>query len=172
MPGEKLAYSKQEPEFLRKLREQHGGPRNNVQIARPKKDRLKTGHDDEDDPVIVDEAGENVEKAEWEEMLEREKDGNEQEKRDDLQPDSGMIENLHGKEPAKDLSTAGIGVGKKRKAVKVVGGEDDGVPSGNKPAATDAEHDVNAEKDAKESQASSKAKKKAKKIKLSFDEGE
>src|SRR3978361_481851 len=63
-----LQYDKREPAFLRKLKGEFGGldGRHNVQIARPKKDRLKTGDDDEDEPVIVDELGERIEKAEFE----------------------------------------------------------------------------------------------------------
>ena len=70
-----LSYNKEDPSFLRKLKAEHGGDRSNVQIARPKKDRLKTGDDDEDEPTMVDEHGENLGKEEWEKMLKDEKDG-------------------------------------------------------------------------------------------------
>src|SRR3978361_1484798 len=66
-----LQYDKREPAFLRKLKGEFGGldGRHNVQIARPKKDRLKTGDDDEDEPVILDEQGERIEKEEVDRRL-------------------------------------------------------------------------------------------------------
>lgn len=175
MPGEKLEFQKQEPAFLRKLREQHGGPRNNVQIARPKKDRLRTGEDGEDDPVIVDEAGEDVAKEDWEERLRREKDG----------PAEMKDESTVGAADAKSAVEAGLGrekqkeaeIGaiKKRKAGKVIAedeaeqdGHDDGTKTKSKSKTGPDFDDLNSAAEG----VTKKPKKKAKKIKLSFDEPE
>lgn len=173
MPGDKLEFQKQEPAFLRRLREQHGGPRNNVQIARPKKDRLRTGEDGEDDPVIVDETGEDVAKEEWEERLKREKDG--------VTGQTGETAGLDGKEtPHADgaharekQKTAEIGAAKKRKAVKVIAEEE--LNEGGK-ATMDSNpesqrKDNTAEKSTNDVRSRPKAAKR-KKIALSFDEPE
>lgn len=175
MPGEKLEFTKQEPAFLRKLREQHGGPRNNVQAPRPKKDRLRTGDDDEDEPVILDESGENVAKEDWEGMLKREKDG---------EAADGVNEGDEGSEQKAGESTtnsanagvreaqkvAEIGAAKKRKVGKVIGeqeGEDD---SSGKRTSDAAKSTSEQSSKPQTGSITAKAKKKAKKIKLSFDE--
>jgi hypothetical protein len=172
MPGEKLAYTKQEPAFLRRLRSQHGGPRNNVQFARPNKARLKTGDDDgEDDPVIVDEAGEDVSRDEWERRV----NAGDDEGSGDVEGE-GLGE-LGGRSAVeaetKTQKVAEIGGVKKRKVAKVVGeGEEDGELSGSKGREEDrlegdGGQDATGKKDGSKS---TKSKKKAKKIKLSFDE--
>ena len=178
MPGEKLAYNKQEPSFLRKLREEHGGPRNNVQISRPKKDRLRTGDEGEDDPVILDEAGENVAKEEWEGMLNREKEAStlgtvaETESKDELRRAEAEGESAREKQKVSQ-----IGSTKKRKAGKVISrGEDaEHETKGDKAKLKEDKKAHSDELTSKESQPAippSKTTKKAKKIKLSFDEAD
>lgn len=178
-----LHYDKQEPAFLRRLKGQIGGDdgRHNVQIARPKRDRLKTA-DEDDDPVIVDEQGETVGKEEYERRLKGE------DADATATADSEASTKGSGAQTAQDAGQAdrqkvtGIGdsKAKKRKVGKIVGGdEQDEVsePSGAKrPEAEEAEK---AEKGGAPSTSSEKVKgqdapvpkkKKAKKIKLSFDE--
>ena len=172
MPSQKLEYEKQEPAFLRKLREQHGGPRNNVQFARPKKERLRTGDEGEDDPVIVDETGEDVAKDVWEERLRKEKEG--------ISGGDGQEVDESDKQPAalnhdttrEKQKTAEIGAAKKRKVAKVIADEES---SKNTEVIESSATSVKTGADTvktgtKEIQA--KPKKKAKKIKLSFDDPE
>jgi Domain of unknown function (DUF4604) len=165
-----LSYNKQEPSFLRKLREEHGGVRNNVQIARPKKDRLKTGDADEDEPTMVDEHGESLGKNEWEEMLRKEREGGKDEAGGNGEVKaSGKEESQDGGEkdrPREKQQMAEIGASKKRKGVRVVDEEKvaDEARAESKPAITkglESEHQPKVPKIPK---------KKAKKIKLSFDE--
>ena len=174
MPGEKLEYEKQEPSFLRKLREEHSGPRNNVQFARPKKDRLRTGDEGEDDPVIVDEAGEDVAKDVWEERLRRDKEGASGGDGDGQGPDEkGKQSTISDHDATRDKQKiAEIGAAKKRKAGKVIADEESSKDTGGKKSSTTS---LNLEertgtKAAGDIQA--KPKKKAKKIKLSFDDPE
>ncbi|EXJ78829.1 hypothetical protein A1O1_09231 [Capronia coronata CBS 617.96] len=180
-----LEYNKQEPAFLRKLRGEFGGldGRHNIQIARPKKDRLKTG-DDDDDPVILDEQGERVDKAEFERRM----------KEDEVEKELAGEVNGEGEPEAQGeaerqkaterqrVTEIGAATGpKKRKAVKVVGeyGEDgEGDSNENHSDDNSGSHSKQvAHKKAEESEAkptkkkdSVTAKKKAKKIKLSFDD--
>ena len=158
-----LTYNKQEPSFLRKLKEEHAGVRNNVQFARPRKDRLKAGDADEDEPTIVDESGERLGKEEWEEMLRKEKDGGGDRKAEAVVEEGKEQEDSKGVADREKQQIAEIGAGKKRKAVKVVGEEDKG-----KEPATKMKGTEDRKSDAKD--ASKAPKKKAKKIKLSFDE--
>jgi len=169
-----LHYDKQEPSFLRKLKGEFGGfdGRHNVQIARPKKDRLKTGDDDEDDPVIVDEQGERVEKAEYERRV---REGDEAEKQNGKDP----VKDDEGQKPDEDQSerqkVAEIGSTanlKKRKAARVVGGDDE-----DREDKADEDSKQKSRKEDDQSQGSSRkkkdpgaAKKKGKNIKLSFDD--
>ncbi|KPI35510.1 uncharacterized protein AB675_11013 [Cyphellophora attinorum] len=169
MPSQKLEFTKQEPSFLRRLREEHGGPRNNVQAPRPKKDRLRTGDDDEDEPVIVDESGENVvAKEEWEGMLKREKEGVEAEAgRDD---DVEKADEAVASAMAKEVQKAEIGTTKKRKVVKVIGQEE---PADTPKSKRDDQSATTTSDGTDKAQAvpePSKPRKKAKKIKLSFDD--
>ena len=169
-----LHYDKQEPAFLRKLKGEFGNldGRHNVQIARPKKDRLKTGDDDEDEPVIVDEQGERIEKAEFERRV----------KGEDEVDKPGTTEDSHVSKAEEAESTkhierqkvSEIGNAKKRKVVKVVGEEEEGDRS--KPNNSQQQPGESSKDSADQAVAAKKdnpvPKKKAKKIKLSFDEPE
>jgi hypothetical protein len=177
-----LEYNKQEPAFLRKLRGEYGGldGRHNVQIARPKKDRLKTGDDGEDDPVIVDEEGETVDKAEFERRM---KQG------EDQQPDGSAADDGEGitnrttegehegqstEERQKVTEIGGSSMhAKKRKIGKVVGREgEEGYDQKDPVEIKSTNQKEKADNDSKTSRKNGPAvpKKKGKKIKLSFDE--
>ncbi|KAJ9613574.1 hypothetical protein H2200_003516 [Cladophialophora chaetospira] len=169
-----LHYDKQEPAFLRKLKGEFGNldGRHNVQIARPKKDRLKTGDEDEDEPVIVDEQGETVEKADFERRAKGEHVVEQPSTTED-----GVGSKAEEGEDAKQIDrqkVTEIGNAKKRKAVKVIAGEeadDRSKPSDSHqqqriPSKDEADKATVAKRDA------TMPKKKAKKIKLSFDEPE
>lgn len=172
MPSEKLEFTKQEPAFLRKLREQHGGPRNNVQTARPKKDRLRTDNVD-DDPVIVDESGENVGKEEWEGMLKREKEGGVEAEKPQEGDGADKVSLAEKERALRDgQKVADIGVTKKRKAVKVIGEDDVDKDADSKVAieSKDTTADEIMASKTKDAATHGKTKKKAKKIKLSFDD--
>lgn len=169
-----LHYDKQEPAFLRKLRGEYGGldGRHNVQIARPKKDRLKTGDGEEDEPVIVDEQGERVEKAEFER---RQREGDEIRKPDDVEEvkdgrEGGADDGQNERQRVTEIGTSAIL--KKRKAGKVVGAEGDDGDDKLGPGAqvTKQQDDGEAEAKAPKKKESGAAKKKGKKIKLSFDD--
>jgi len=168
-----LHYEKQEPAFLRKLRGEHDGERHNVQIARPKKDRLKTT-DEDDGPTIVDESGEVVSREEYEAMTggngagDYSVDGGATGSAKDVIEAEQSAEKEKANERPEKQKVADIGGPRKRKAVKVI-----------------VEDDVDAKivKDEKEaSRGNSKAEnlkngktkpaKRAKKVKLSFGESE
>lgn len=155
-----LAYIKQEPSFLRKLREQHGSDRSNVQIARPKKDRLKTSDGDEDEPTIVDESGETVEKAEWEERLKKEQEGpGADQKAGNGDGDDGYVKSLETNTDGREKQQiADLGATKKRKVGRVIGSEGEGGAM------------VSDDKKVEKKTTSTTIKKRPKKIKLSFDE--
>jgi hypothetical protein len=171
-----LEYNKQEPAFLRRLKGEFGGldGRHNVQIARPKKDRLKTGDDDEDDPVIVDEQGERIEKAEFERRLKGEDEGDElatTENARDSEPEPGEDAKQAERQRVTEIGSAANA--KKRKAGKLVGGEgenqqresdEDDKQKRLAKGQTDKVHPAR--------KAAAAPKKKGKKIKLSFDEPE
>ncbi|EXJ84108.1 hypothetical protein A1O3_04775 [Capronia epimyces CBS 606.96] len=179
-----LEYNKQEPAFLRKLRGEVGGVdgRHNIQIARPKKDRLKTG-DDDDDPVIVDEQGERVDKEEFERRV---KEGNTATElagteeaaaatETDVKGD-GERERANERQKVTEIGVSGNL--KKRKAGKVVGAEDEAEGEANDGAdstASDAKQIARSKPAQSETKPTKKkesgaAKKKGKKIKLSFDD--
>ena len=168
-----LTYDKTQPAFLQRLKAEYAGDRNNVQFARPNKSRLKTGDADEDEPTIVDEAGEGVSKEEYEGMLKRENGGEADAVegvgvgKDD---DKESQEVVNRKGQARDKQkVAEVGVGKKRKAAKVVGNGDE--VNNYSETATSAKESK--QEDAKKelvSETSSKPKKKSKRIKLSFDD--
>jgi len=169
-----LEYDKHEPAFLRRMRGEYGGldGRHNVQIARPKKDRLKTG-DDDDDPVIVDEQGELVEKSEFERRQKQGEDHDQQPGAEEVKHDGEVTGKEQPSERQKVTEIGSSGTLKKRKAAKVVGAEDDDGDKGAgvtgsklEEAETDGEIKVAKKKDA------GVTKKKGKKIKLSFDEPE
>lgn len=175
-----LEYNKQEPAFLRKLRGEFGGldGRHNVQIARPKKDRLKTG-DVDDDPVIVDEQGELVEKEEFERRMNAGDDATEPAENGKADPGAeaqGDAESQRSTERQKVMEIGAATNLKKRKAVKVVGeeGEDD-VDDGPNNTGSDSKRVIHKKPETSENKATKKkeqgvAKKKGKKIKLSFDD--
>ncbi|KIW86284.1 hypothetical protein Z517_01679 [Fonsecaea pedrosoi CBS 271.37] len=180
-----LQYNKQEPSFLRRLKGEVGGldGRNNVQIPRPKRDRLKTGDDDEDEPVILDERGERVEKAEFERMMKGE-DGtpNPSEAEDAGATGAQLAEHQDGEnhERQKVTEIGSAANAKKRKVGKVVGGEEEREISDDHRTENAKKHkDPPKEKDENPaagkigpSAAKPAAKKKGKKIKLSFDDPE
>ena len=167
-----LTYNKEQPAFLQRLRAQHGGDRSNVQFARPKKDRLKTGDADEDEPTIVDEEGETVAKAEWEERVKTEHDRREADatvKGEDVSNHGSQT--LDSGEVAREKQqVAGIGTGKKRKAAKVVTDDTEGEKdrTADQAIATRKNSENKVTSTVKEPTAMPK--KKGKKIKLSFDE--
>ena len=169
--AKKLEYEKKEPAFLRRLKGEFSGldGRNNVQIVRPKKDRLRTGDDEEDEPVIVDEQGQRIEKAEFE----RRAKGEEEAERPDFTEEekgSASAEKVV-KQTVMEIGTASNV--KKRKAGKIVGGGE-----GNNEGSVDEkieEKTSSREEPDKVPLPKKKVaapKKKAKKIKLSFDEPE
>ena len=160
-----LEYNRQEPSFLRKLKAEHGGDRSNVQFARPKKDRLKTGDDDEDEPTIVDEHGESLGKGEWEQLLKQEKGAAKEGAEEQEAAGEGVWidQDIGGKdgEGREKQQVAEIGANKKRKAVKVFGEE---------TAADRKKVDSNGNEQLHEKPAISTTKNKTKKVKLSFDD--
>jgi hypothetical protein len=174
-----LQYEKQEPAFLRRLKGEYGGldGRHNVQIARPKKDRLKTGDEDEDDPVIVDEQGERIEKDEFERRmrgehgaeLENPESSKSNEKADELALTGKTKEAEAERQKVTEIGGSSS-LAKKRKAAKVVGGDvDDG--NDNARRISKQEESRQAKIDEEPSKKDPTApKKKSKKIKLSFDE--
>ncbi|KIW33462.1 uncharacterized protein PV07_00312 [Cladophialophora immunda] len=171
-----LQYNKQEPTFLRRLKGEVGGldGRHNVQIPRPKKDRLKTGDDDEDEPVILDERGERVEKAEFERMMKGEDETQNPADGEDAGATGTQAEASQGSEQLERQRVTEIGFAanaKKRKAVKVVGGEDEDDRDVNDKA--HKQKDGPRETDEETHTAKTRPappKKKGKKIKLSFDD--
>ena len=168
-----LTYNKEQPAFLQRLRAQHGGDRSNVQFARPKKDRLKTGDADEDEPTIVDEHGETVAKAEWEARLKTEHEDGEKAGTAAVNPSDDVRGNKTAdtaEAVMEKQQLAGNGAGKKRKAAKVVTDEDFDTKDGTAKAATvNGEERTSAHAETIQRPAS-KPKRKGKKIKLSFDE--
>ncbi|KIW64541.1 hypothetical protein PV04_09467 [Phialophora macrospora] len=168
-----LEYNKQEPAFLRKLKGEFSGldGRHNVQIARPKKDRLRTGDDDEDEPVIVDEQGERIEKAEFERRLKGEDDGDTPAAMETA-ADSAEEDVKHS-ERQRVTEIGSSANAKKRKVGKLVGGE-----GGNQQGESDEDDKQKrlaqgkAEKVSPAKKPAAAPKKKGKKIKLSFDEPE
>ncbi|OAP62817.1 hypothetical protein AYL99_02044 [Fonsecaea erecta] len=171
-----LEYNKQEPAFLRRLKGEVGGldGRHNVQLPRPKKDRLKTGDDDEDQPVILDERGERVEKAEFERMMKGGEDTAKPEEGEQGGGTGAQAEGNPGSEHLERQKVTEIGSAtnaKKRKAGKIVGGEDE--DGGDVVDRAPKQKDGTKEKDEKPPAAKTgpvAPKKKGKKIKLSFDD--
>ncbi|PVH89783.1 hypothetical protein DL98DRAFT_508032 [Cadophora sp. DSE1049] len=163
-----LHYDDSLPPFLARLRANNnaGDGRHEFTVARPKKAR--TAEDEaEDEPVYFDEgSGETLTKSEWEAReagLEKEGEGKDGEKAEGGEQIASKGE--AGKESKEKV--AAIGASKKRKAGKVVGGEEeDEAPIAKVPADKKApsQPDKKAEK--------GKAAKKGKKIKLSFGDDE
>jgi Domain of unknown function (DUF4604) len=157
-----LHYDDSLPPFLARLRANNASSdgRHEYHTARPKKPR-NAEEDAEDEPVYFDAGtGETLTKNEWEakeSTLEAEKtegSGNKE--------GAGPGEGTEGKESKQKLTA--IGSSKKRKAGKVVGGNDEEEPAdlGKKPV-----HKPEVKKLEKE-----KSAKKGKKIKLSFGDDE
>ncbi|KAJ5050610.1 uncharacterized protein L3040_002486 [Drepanopeziza brunnea f. sp. 'multigermtubi'] len=165
-----LHYDDTLPPFLARLHANNdaGDGRHEYTVARPKKTR--TAEDEaEDEPVYFDEgSGETLTKSEWEareagEDVERYVEGS---------IEAGKKGGL-GKADIGKEKIAGIGGGKKRKAGKVVGAEDEDDEDGDgyAPEKFYAEKkDATAKTPSTSTKKTEKAKpgKKAKKIKLSF----
>jgi len=192
-----LEYQASEPAFLRRLKAGHAAldGRHNVQIPRARggvgrNDRLKMdGDEGDDDPIMLDESGNVVSKEDMEAMSKPESDV-------DAKPNSGegtVMESLNVKPATKHQPTdtnVTSGFGRKRKAVKVVGPEEeekpdrsteDGDDGGEGPVKSIKEstkdlRDVveQNKEEAKKDTATGKGSKKGKrkKVKLSFDEPE
>ncbi|KAL2075723.1 hypothetical protein VTL71DRAFT_666 [Oculimacula yallundae] len=159
-----LHYDDTLPPFLARMRanENTSDGRHEYTVARPKKAR--TAEDEaEDEPVYFDEgSGETLTKSEWEKKEEEE--GKKEE--NEVKQIEGREEGDGGKEGKEKEKVAAIGASRKRKAGKVVGGEDEeeNEDRGKKVTAAKQTSVKKAEK--------SKPAKKGKKIKLSFGDDE
>ena len=161
-----LSYESTLPPFLQRLHAQKAGrgdlDRHEQPIARPKRAKA---HEEEDEPTVVDEAGETISKAELEKLTAPENgdvDGGDENGKTvgeaNAEPKgSGAIQD--GSQRVDQKVTDGTTT-KKRKAAKVVGEDED-------EAAT-AEPQVQDQPSPKK--AVKKAKKKAKPIKLAFND--
>jgi hypothetical protein len=157
-----LHYDDSLPPFLARLRANNASSdgRHEYHAARPKRPR-NAEEDAEDEPVYFDEGtGETLTKNEWEakeSALEAGKTEGSGDK-DGAEPGEGT----EVKESKEKLSA--IGLSKKRKAGKVVGGDDEGEPADlkKKPVSKPEAKKVEKGKSAKE----------GKKIKLSFGDDE
>ncbi|KAE8451503.1 hypothetical protein EG329_003576 [Mollisiaceae sp. DMI_Dod_QoI] len=163
-----LSYDSTLPPFLARLQANNSSrdDRHEFAIARPKKAR-NPEDEAEDEPVYFDEkSGETLTKSEWE-AREAAEDG---EKADEEGTTEGMEDAVNkekaeggkGGKDKKEENIASIGVGKKRKVGKIVGGEEDKTAVDEKK--TPRQEGKKLEK--------GKASKKGKKIKLSFGDDE
>ncbi|KAH8705346.1 hypothetical protein BGW36DRAFT_12111 [Talaromyces proteolyticus] len=157
-----LSYDRQEPAFLRKLRNQYGEG-DSVRHANPSQRPRKPKTDDDDDaPTYVDEeTNDTISKEDYEALL---KGG---EEKAEIGTGTGGDESQRSKEAAGEVESAAtdgpkvqknlaeIGSQKRKKQVKVVGADDD-------EADGEAPH--------KDGSSTRKPKAKKKKVKLSFDE--
>ena len=150
-----------EPSFLRKLKSEYGGGnsiRHERPIARPK--RLKN-EDEDDEPAYVDETtNDTISKVEFEAMQSGENRALLGSNKDEVLIKTSEDPEFSAEEVERITSTqkqqlAGIGAFTKRKAVKVVGQNDEEVEAKSKGNSNTKEKN---------------AAKKAKKVKLSFDE--
>ena len=153
LQAKNLHYDSTLPPFLARL-QANKSDRNEFQAARPKKPR-NAEDDADDEPVYFDEdTGDTLTKSEWE-------------KRDaeeiKFEGAGGKGEEGTGKEGVKEVKekVAVIGTSKKRKAGKVVGGEEE-----------DKDSPVGVEKKSEGKKTDKKAPKKGKKVKLSFGDDE
>lgn len=166
-----LSFNKQEPAFLRRIRESNSGhnDRHERPVARPQRPRDPNA-DEEDAPIYVDEGGDTLSKAEYDAMVKQTEDGTNDATTAATKPDEtvggSVVGELQGTEPLASGAIRGgkavlvdAGVSKKRKVAKIVGGEDEGVKEG--------EGEVERRKPVVK-----KVKKKGKPIKLSFDDDE
>jgi hypothetical protein len=161
-----LSYEATLPPFLQQLHAQKAGwgdeDRHERPIARPKRAKAQ---DEEDEPTVVDEAGETVSKAELAKMTAT-RDGKGEDENVKTVGDesehpkgSGAIQDQVQRTDQK--VTDGTAT-KKRKVAKVVGEDEDGQAIGGS-------HSNN---ESAPKKVVKKAKKKAKPIKLAFDEDE
>jgi nucleoid-associated protein YgaU len=162
-----LSYESTLPPFLQRLHAQKAGrgdvDRHEQLIARPKRSKA---HEEEDEPTMVDEAGETISKAELEKLTAPEGgdvDGGDENVKtvgeESAEPKgSGAVQD--GSQRVDQKVTDGTAT-KKRKAAKVVGEDQDDAPA--QPQVHDESSPKNAVK---------KAKKKGKPIKLAFNDDE
>lgn len=147
-----LSYDQNLPPFLQRLRAQNTGSgdaaRREREIARPRKQHIV---DQEDEPTIVDESGEQISRSELEKRNVVEKNAPNS-STEELSRPEGTSKTI--KPFQKDLTNA-TSIAKKRKVVKVIG--DDSTAEG-------AEHGTPSVRTVKA------AKKKSKPIRLAFDE--
>lgn len=152
-----LSYDSTLPPFLARLQANSSSrdDRHEFAVARPK--RLRTSADEaEDDPVYFnEESGETLTKSEWE-AKEAGKDEDTADPKDVVNKAQGLMLSK-GKQDEKII---GIGVGKKRKVGKIVGGEDELIEVKKAPK----QDNKKVEK--------GKSTKKGKKVKLSFGDDE
>ncbi|KAK4463873.1 hypothetical protein QBC42DRAFT_345103 [Cladorrhinum samala] len=171
-----LQYSSNLPPFLARLRgeAQHDSDRPDPILAarrRPVKPRSGSA-EAEDAPTIVDEHGNVVDDVTLgRDGSVKEREGpststttNDKEEGEDIKVDGVKTASAAEK-------VASIGLGKKRKVGKVIGGEAD-EEQGTSDAAAGAARSTDAKHQKDEGVAKSKPKKKAKKIKLSFGDDE
>jgi hypothetical protein len=168
-----LSYDTTLPPFLARLQAANTTSRegrHEFHIARPRKARNED-EEAEDEPVYFDEGtGETLSKKEWEEKEKADEEGNggENEAGAEVERDVGANRdgleggNLETKESKEKV--AAIGGSKKRKAGKVIGGEEDGEQNSVAGPALDKKVE---REDGKKGE-KEKIMKKRKKIKLSF----
>lgn len=159
-----LHYDDSLPPFLARLKANNAASdgRHEYTVARPKKAR--TAEDEaEDEPVYFDErSGETLTKSEWEAREAGFEEGKEGEKADG---EESAVKAELGKEGKEKV--AAIGGGKKRKAGKVVGGDEEDEATPLKKAVMETKASIPGKKTEK-----GKGVKKGKKIKLSFGDDE
>ena len=162
-----LSYDSTLPPFLQRLQANNASldGRSEFQSTRPKKPR-NAEDDAEDEPVYFDEdSGETLTKKEWEEK-DKAEDAGEDGKAESRDCKEGLATE---KKQAENEKIAAIGVSKKRKSGKVVGGDDedekgDAVAGLKKLGKTEKSEGKKVEK--------GKSAKKGKKVKLSFGDDE
>ncbi|KAJ5152184.1 hypothetical protein N7492_010479 [Penicillium capsulatum] len=160
----KLAYEANEPAFLQKLRGQYGNQSGRLErpSARPRKP--KDDKDDDDAPVYVDEASNEVlSKEEYQALVQEGAPGEKNDASQDQSTTEGDGKAPHEAESTpKQSNLTEVGGQRKRKQVKVVGEEE----KVENPEALEASKT----QEIKPKASASRKSKKAKKIKLSFDE--
>jgi Domain of unknown function (DUF4604) len=158
-----LSYDTTLPPFLARLQQSNASSdgRHEFHAARPKK--VRTAEDEaEDEPVYFDEgSGETLSKKEWEERDAKEEGA--------VSGDGEGKKEEGGKKEEKEKAAV-IGVGKKRKVGRIVGGDDDEEDTGVSTKASKESKPTKAGESKKADAAKSRGKtaKKGKKIKLSF----
>lgn len=170
-----LSYDTTLPPFLARLQAANqGNDRHEFSVARPKKQR--TAEDEaEDEPVYFDElSGDTLTKSEWESKDAEEKKYGEGDGAAEVKDGAeSKVERKdeEGREREKE-KVAGIGGARKRKAGKVVGGEEEDQETATATKTKEVKGETNITKSKVEAKKGDKPKpvKKAKKIKLSFDD--